>query len=54
VLALAGQSFVIEAPGPDGWLALRAIGARARSELTGGRARLALRLADDPASVRLV
>ena len=54
VLALTGQSFVIEARGADGWLAIRAVGVELRSETAGGRARPALRLSGDPESVRFV
>jgi Uma2 family endonuclease len=52
VFTLAGDSFVLEPPGPDGWLAMHAVGVEVRSETASGTARLALRLAGEPASAR--
>lgn len=52
VLTRAGESFVLEPPGPEGWLALPALGVELRSEATGGGGRLALRLTGAPETVR--
>jgi Uma2 family endonuclease len=54
VLALAGENFVLEPPGPDGWLPIHAIGVEVRTDTEGSVARLALRLAGDPGSARNV
>ena len=54
VFTLAGDSFVLEAPGPDGWLMVRALEVEVRSDATSGVGRLALRLAGEPESVRSV
>lgn len=54
VLTLVDESFVIEPPGPDGWLPIHAVGVEVRTDTAGSVARLAVRLAGDPGSVRNV
>src|SRR5207249_4704689 len=54
VFTLAGDSFVLEAPGPNSWLPIRVLAVEVRSDATSGVGRLALRLAGEPESVRTV
>jgi Uma2 family endonuclease len=54
VFTHTGTGYALEPPDFDGWLPIRPVGVELRSELRGGAGRLALRLAADPGSVRLV
>jgi Uma2 family endonuclease len=54
VLTLAGESFVLEPPGADGWLVIRPLGVEVRSDASDVTARLALRHAGEPDSTRTV
>ncbi|PWU25143.1 MAG: hypothetical protein C5B48_02780 [Candidatus Rokuibacteriota bacterium] len=53
VFSRAGDRFVLEPPNPDGWLTISALEVEVRSDSTSGVARLTLRLAREPESVRI-